>query len=51
MVEVEHLRAHEVLCLDSTENDDITPDTLVAKDTNTAVSIDSSESLRDLEIN
>jgi len=49
VIKVEHLRTHEVLCLDSTENDDVAPNALVTKDTNTAVSIDSSESLGDLE--
>ena len=49
VIKIEHLRTHEVLCLDSTENDDIAPNALVTKDTDTAVSIDSSESLGDLE--
>ena len=49
VIEVEHLCAHEVLGTDSTENDDVTPNTLVTEDTDTAVSIKTSKGLRDLE--
>lgn len=48
VVEVEHLSAHEILGTDSTEDDDVTPNTLVTKDTNTTVGIETSEGLRDL---
>lgn len=48
VVEVEHLGAHEVLGTDSTEDDDVTPNTLITEDTNAAVSIETSEGLRDL---
>jgi hypothetical protein len=48
VVEVEHLSTHEILGANSTEDDDVTPNTLIAKDTNTAVSIETSEGLRDL---
>lgn len=48
VVEVEHLCAHEILGTNSTENDDVTPNSLITKDTNTAVSIETSKGLRDL---
>ena len=48
VIEVEHLGAHEVLGTDSTENDNVAPNTLITKDTNTAVSVQTSKGLRDL---
>jgi hypothetical protein len=48
VVEVEHLSAHKVLSTDSTEDDDVTPNTLITEDTNTAVGIETSKGLRDL---
>lgn len=49
VIEIKHLCAHEILGLNSTEDDDVAPHSLVTKDTNTAVGIDSSKGLRDLE--
>lgn len=46
--EVEDLGTHEVLSLDSTQDDDVTPNTLVTENTNTAVSVETGISLRDL---
>lgn len=51
VIEVEDLCAHEVLGTDSTEDDDVTPNTLITKDTNAAVSVETSKGLRDLEEN
>lgn len=48
VVEVEHLCAHEILGANSAEDDDVAPHTLVTKNTNTAVSIETSKGLRDL---
>jgi hypothetical protein len=48
VVKVEHLSAHEVLGANSTEDDNVTPDTLISKNTNTAASVKTSEGLRHL---
>lgn len=48
IIEVENLCTHEILGANSTENDDVTPDTLITENTNTAVSIETSKGLRDL---
>lgn len=45
VVKVEHLGAHEVLSANSTEDDNVTPDTLISKNTNTAASVKTSEGL------
>jgi hypothetical protein len=45
VVEVEYLSAHEVLSANSTEDDNVTPDTLISENTNTAASVKTSESL------
>jgi hypothetical protein len=45
VVEVEYLGAHEVLSANSTEDDNVTPDTLISKNTNTAASVKTSEGL------
>ena len=49
VVEVEYLRAHEIFGTNSAENDDIPPDSLITKNTNTTVSIETSIGLRYLE--
>lgn len=49
VIEVEDLGAHEVLGANSTENDDVTPNTLIAEHANTTVSVKTSKGLRDLE--
>lgn len=49
VIEVEDLGAHKVLGLNSAENNDVAPNALVTKDTNTAVSVQTSKSLRDLK--
>lgn len=51
VVEVEYLRAHEIFGTNSAENDDIPPDSLITKNTNTTVSIETSIGLRYLEEN
>lgn len=48
MIEVEHLRAHEIFGTNSAENDDIAPNSLITENTNTAVSIEASIGLGDL---
>ena len=48
VVEVEDIGAHEVLGLDSAQDDDVSPDALVTENTNTAVSIKTSKGLRNL---
>lgn len=48
IVEVEYLRAHEILGTDSTENDNVAPNTLVTEDTNAAVGIKTGKGLGDL---
>lgn len=45
VVEVKYLRAHEILGTNSAENHDVTPDSLITKDTNTAASIETSKGL------
>ena len=49
VIEVKTLRAHEILGANSAEDDDVAPHSLVTKNTNTAVSVDSSKGLRDLK--
>lgn len=49
VIEVKHICAHEIFGLNSTENHDVTPNSLITKDTNTAVSIETSKGLRYLE--
>lgn len=48
IVEVEYLRAHEILGTDSTENNNVAPNTLVTENTNTAVGIETSKGLGNL---
>lgn len=46
VLEVKDVCAHEILGTNSTENHDVTPNSLVTKNTNTAISIETSEGLR-----
>lgn len=46
--EVEDIGAHEILGLNSTENDDVAPNSLITENTDTAVSIKTSKGLRNL---
>jgi hypothetical protein len=48
IIKVEHLSAHKVLSADSTEDNDITPNALITKDTNTTVRVKTGEGLGDL---
>ena len=45
VVEVEHLRAHEIFGTNSAEDHDITPNSLITKNTNTTVGIKTSKGL------
>lgn len=51
VIEVKHVCAHEIFSTNGTENDDVTPNSLITKDTNTAISIETGEGLGDLEEN
>ena len=46
VVEVEYLRAHEIFGTDGAENHDVTPNSLITKNTNTTASIETSKGLR-----
>jgi hypothetical protein len=48
VIKVKHLRTHEVLSTNSTENNNVSPDSLITENTYTAVCVEASESLRDL---
>jgi len=45
VVEVEHLRAHEIFGTNSAENHNVTPNSLITKNTNTTASIETSKGL------
>lgn len=45
VVKVKHLSAHEVLGTNSAEDDDVTPNALITKNTNTTASIKTSKGL------
>lgn len=49
IIEVKHVCAHEIFGADSTENHDVTPNSLITENTNTTVSVKTSKSLGDLE--
>jgi hypothetical protein len=45
VVEVEHLRAHEIFGTNSAENHNVTPNSLITKNTNSTASIETSKGL------
>lgn len=49
MIKIEHLRAHKILSTNSAENHNVSPDSLITEDTDTAVCVETGKGLRDLE--
>jgi hypothetical protein len=45
VVKVEHLRAHEIFGTNSAENHNVTPNSLITKNTNTTAGIETSKGL------
>ena len=50
VIKVKHLRAHKVLGTNSAKNDNVSPNSLITKDTNTTVCVQTSKGLGNLYV-